>query len=430
MIYGMTMEQPPQIETAEIIEQQPSAFEQSMEQLLGVLDTTEQKRGMYFYKATWDEQNPALLTSVARVSAKATGALKEERFGEFHQAQLRVKEEYNGFIAERFIWCDAGLPLRPNERITLNLEALREQFGYEVCAGTNVAKDLIDHVESIDDCLTLTGSLQNRKGIFIGRELAQQVNRFTADFLYRDLGDESIDITEGSSKLFTLINQCEAFGQDVPKWVQGYLVSSLLQVISGQSSPRAKRLSADEAMTILESGIEQNVISRTGTLQRILGCPALYRYPYGTELLHKNLQATGAKGPVNIFGVDRVKFATSYIVMRLSADEAILPTPVRDYLNTVEPKNVKEKDYEELYKTMSELVCVVDGNEAAEQFFHPRAIGSMFEHVLVRLHGDKRDATQEDFDQKCVEIVEATLEPLSFNRLGARALLDEAELEE
>lgn len=429
MIYGMTVEQPVQNERVEALEQ-PSAFEQSMGQLLDVLDSTEKKRGMYFYKALWDEEDPTVLVNVTQVSAKATGALKEERFGEFHQAQLRVKEECNGSAVERLIWCEVSPPQRANERVRLNIPALREHFGYEACTGTNVARDLIERVESIDDCIKLLSLLEDREDIFIGQELAQKVNRFTADFLYRDLGDESADLAKGSSKLFTLIGQCEAFGQETPKWVQGYLASSLLQVISGQRSARTQNINPDAAMAILESGVEQGVISRPNTLQRILSCPALYRYPYGTELLYENLHAKGTNGPKNIFGVERVNFAMFYIVTLLRDCETDLPTPVKNHLNTIDLRRTKEEGYEELHKAMRELVSIVDSTEAAEQFAHPHAIGTMFEHVLEKLHGEDRDATQEEFDQKCVEIVEATLAPVLLKQIGEHALLDEAELEE
>lgn len=422
------MEQQTQIEIES--GEQSSPFEQSMSQLLDMLDISTQKRGTHFYKATWDTEDHTRLTDVTRMTAKATGALKEERFGEFRQAQLRITENRAGEDepTQRFVWCEVDSPQRPGTLVKLNLRALYSQYGYEVCDTKNVAKTLIDRVVTIDDCLALMSSLEGRKGD-IGKGLAQKVNQFTADFLYRDLGDESLSVAEEADKLFALINHCQAFGKEVPKWVQGYLVSNLLQVISKQRVAR-RQLEPGEAMTILETGISEGIISNPGSMQRILGCPALYMYPYGTELLHKNLQGVGTKGPINIFGVERVKFATSYIVTRLLEAEATLPTTARDYLGTVGLRNIKERDHEELYKMMNGLVRVVDGDEAAEQFTHPRAIGSMFEHVLAKLHGENSDAAQIDFDQKSVEIVEAILEPLSMSRLGAQVLLDEAELEE
>ena len=423
------MEQPVQNERTEILEE-PSAFEQSMRQLLDVLDSTEKRRGMYFYKAIWDEEDPTMLVNVARISAKATGALREERFGEFHQAQLRVKEEWASAVGERLIWCEVNPPQRPNEQVRLNTTALRHHFGYEVCTGTNVASDLIKRVDSIDDCIKLMTLLQDKKGIFVGQELAQKVNRFTADFLYHDLKDETVDFNEGSDKLFTLISQCEAFGQEVPKWVQGYLVSSLLQVISGQRTARAQHISHEEAISIIESGVKRGVISRPNTMQRILGCTELYRHPTGTELLYENLHVKGTNGPKNIFGVERVSFTTSYIVTLLRDGESNLPAPAKNYLNTIDLRRTKEIGQEELYEIMRELVGIVDSTDAAEQYAHPHAIGNMFEHVLAKIHGDERDASQENLDQKSVEIVEAVLEPVFRRKLGTSALLDEAELEE
>jgi hypothetical protein len=63
-----------------------SDYAQSTDQLLGLLSTAHNRT--HYYTVSWDREVPGRVADITLMRATSTGAHREERFGQFHQAQM------------------------------------------------------------------------------------------------------------------------------------------------------------------------------------------------------------------------------------------------------------------------------------------------------------------------------------------------------
>jgi hypothetical protein len=413
-------------------EQQPptaTSYEQSMHQLFGLLDATPSQDALpRYYTVEWDEEDSTRITNVTVMTATPTGARRQERFGEFYQAQFHITERWGASDeTQRFIWCATGAR-RHGTPIEPDLRALEQEHAYEPFHIDTVVGLLARRAQSIDDHIALA-RLMHSHDIRAIPELTENINKWIVQFVYGGPAHRSLE----RDSLFELLRICRSLGSEMPRWAQGNLISRLVQAASGQrivpkgdTSQDANQVAAN-AMATLEAAISQGVITDDPyNMQHILINAPLYKYPYATTLLHAELQNMTHSRRPTIFGVDRVAFAYNYIVQRFRAENTQVLAPVAAYLHTSALSGFAKKDAAELHHLLDKIVAAVDGPEDNL----PPMLGGLsdaphtFAYILSRLHS-RESATSEaqaQFDQQCVEVVRAILGPVMHKQLGEQAV--------
>ncbi len=441
-----TEHQPPILNESETVEElqehQPTVFEESTAALLELLDTTPQRpRNPRFFRATWDAHEQRRLVGIDTMTARATGARKQELYGEFYQAQFEMTQRGSDDTeSSEFIWIATGARRR-GMPITLHLDSLNREYGYQMLNTSNVANVLINQIETMDDCTTLLRSLKDRTGISEAwGQITEAVNGFTSDFAYRDFASlKTGNMAENVDKLFSLLEVASEYGQDVPRTTQGYLVSRLLRAVADKRlEHESERLSSQEALDILESAFDRGVITSDHIVQRVFAFGPMYRYPSAIERMHSYLaDRTHNRGPKNIVGTERTHFAATFVMTRLREEQ--LPEAVVAHMDNVRLSSEMRDSAKQNRTFLNDLLSLVARTiGSAEDVVQTTGIATTFEHVLELLHPEADDE-QHALDQKCVEILSTVLSPSVAKKIGAKAtrtevedaaLLDADELEE
>lgn len=431
-----TEQRPPETIEPEVFEEleepQPTVFEESTVQLLSMLDEMP-GRPTYprYFSATWDEREPGRMTSLTNLKVRPTGARKQELYGEFYQAQFEITHrDQQGAESYDFIWAKTGAQRR-GESIVPDQEAFARDYGYQPLRITNVVKLLTQRVQTLDDCTYLLRSLKNRTGVSMASPyIANVVNTFTSDFAYRDFASlKADDMAENVDKLFGLLREAQAFGQDVPKSTQGFLVSRLLRAVAEKrASSDPAGLNPQEALDILEAALDRDVITSPHAKQRVLAFAPIYRYPSGVERMHEYLEdPKHNKGPKNIVGVERVTFAAEFIMNRLL--EEPLPAVIAEKISRTKlvipgVQGRSEQNREIIGDLLLDAARALGARDDKLHGDPNTGTSSSFAYVLELLHPDA-DERQAAFDQKCIDIIEQVLTPPLVRKIGEKALLGE-----
>lgn len=432
----------------ELVERQPTAFEESTSQLLAMLDETPYRpNNPRYYSAIWDEREAGRMTSLTSLVVKPTGARKQELYGEFYKAQFEVTHcAQDGSESYEFIWAATGAQRR-GQKIAPNQEAFARDYGYQPLRITNVVKTLTDRARTLDDTAFLLRSLKGRTGVSMASPyIANLVNTFTGDFTYRDFASldpslEAGDMTTNVGKLFDLLRMAQDFGQDVPKSTQGFLVSRLLRSVADRrlkSDPSG--LNSQEALEILEAALDQDVITSSNIKQRVLGFTPMYRYPSAVERMHEYLQdPKNNRGPKNVVGVARATFAAGFVMARLR--EEVLPAEAIKQIEKVRLAtgvvDAAQQNHEILENMIVSVARTLGIEEEDIHVTNASGVAATFAYILEELHPEA-DEAQFAFDQKCVDIVEKVLmRSITYSKVGKKALqggnvtlLDDSERED
>lgn len=417
---------PVESEASEVLnERQPTVFEESTAQLLTMLDEAPNRPvNPRFFHAGWDRREPDRLVSLTTMTARPTGARKQELYGEFYQAQFEVTYcDQNGVESHDFIWAETGAQRRGNP-IKPNRDAFVRDYDYRPLNGGDVAKTLLDHVKNMDDCISLLRSLKGRDGISAAEPyIANLVNTFTGNFAYRGFASlKKGDVTENVHKLFELICEAQNFGQSVPKSTQSFLVSRLLRtVVDRNLQAEFDHLSPQEALDILGSALDQGVITNPHSKQRAFGYAPIYSYPSAVERLHEYLEDPDHnKGPKNVAGVERRTFTTGFVLARLRAEPAITEQLDGVKLSPVFIAGRAANDHAILTSMLSSVILSLNADERVLSS-RSSTIASTFAYALELLHPNA-DEEQRVFDQKCIDIVRQALNPVITRKVGQKAL--------
>jgi hypothetical protein len=420
------------------------AYYQSAQQLFALLPTDQagDSASARYYKVTWDTAEPGVVNDITTMTASPTGARRQERYGLFYSAQFKVTETTSsGDTTERFVWCYTG-PRRTRTPIEPDLPALAKTHDYQRLTPDNIVKTLTERASSIDDYLTLTRVMRQYDAQPVP-SLVASINNLTYRLLYRsfDAPGESA-ATPSKDKIFELINTFAALNTDMPRAVQGYLISQALRTISVARMARTGAASetADKAAVILEEAIGRGVIpDEPRTMDRVFANGSIYTYPFATELVHAKLQAAPNYGSAKyVFGVKRVALAVDYIAAVVEARSTPLSPQIDSFIRANYLSGREEGAPEHLYDLLNGLVQLVSAPQPSRRQPPAPMVHSLtdakgaFAYLLSAI-GNEEGPTSEAqvaFDTKCVEVVEMVLAPLIRRRVGKPVVSSEVSEEQ
>jgi|GEM_PF-4351970 len=392
-------------------------YEQSAKQLLDLLVTVQdESTEAYYYIATWSTEQPTHLEGVRLMTATATGARRQERWGQFHHAQFRLDESDGITRSTQFIW----RPTRPQysgEPITLDEQGLTEEFAYKRLTPDNIAQTLSARTESIDDSIALV-RLMEHHGVTSSLHLELNVKRAIYDLAYYKIKP---------SKVFELIDASQRLDPQLSKNTQGHLVSVLLRAICNTlpGDPEGTARSPVAAAAILEEALQRGVISHEHrTVDRILARTEVYEYPFATSLLLAHLGGDGHMATKRIFGISRFSFAQAYILAVIKA-----AVPVEPDAQALLPANDTQLQSAEqrLHYLLQDLndgwaSSIRRKEQAKPQAPNVKHMTDEFSYIVDILHKAYPTTFSEDFAQQSIEAVETLLAPLLLQELGKRAV--------
>jgi hypothetical protein len=125
-----------------------SDYAQSTDQLLGLLSTAHNRT--HYYTVSWDREVPGRVADITLMRATSTGAHREERFGQFHQAQFAIDEVSltDGDRAQRLIaWCRTS-PHQAGSRVRFNPAGWEGGGDYQEVSAETVIKTLAEQART------------------------------------------------------------------------------------------------------------------------------------------------------------------------------------------------------------------------------------------------------------------------------------------
>lgn len=397
-----------------------------------------------YYKVLWDEERPGNVVEVMTMRGTATGARKQEQRGAFSQAQFKLTEtsDVDDSESQRFIWLQIGFQT-PGTTIEFNEENLKHDTGYHPLSSHDVTLELASHVVTLDDYANLINEMSQRK-IAFPPELMTHSDKLVRRMTYQPLDS---DTGISPSSLFEFIRVLEPIDAELTKHVQSRLLSKLLGAVGRYGSTQAIQ---DEAASALERAVQQGVIpDEPRLINRILGSHHVYKYPFATEMLHSRLSTVyGRAGARSVFSVERTAFASDYMamvlrgrlrsgdgsdearqlvggflknnpIMRFNAERKI--APFDSLLHLASHFGDQPEVDEEVNEEANDAVILRSADLPVETLV---GVGRAFGEILHELQSsDPEIATsQEEFDQKCVEIVEAVLQSLIQRKIAKKAI--------
>ncbi|HKU18026.1 MAG TPA: hypothetical protein VJP80_02020 [Candidatus Saccharimonadales bacterium] len=414
-------------------------YEQSVQNLFGLLATTADEHAEHapcrYYDVAWDGVQPARIADVVTMTTTPTGARREERLGLFHQAQFLFRETMQrGGQRERLAWCYTG-PQRIGMPIEPHIQALAQDHSYELLTPDNIAHALAGRAETLADFATLTNAMRQHGATpphryLVGvRRLAQRL--ISASF--RGYGEAPEAVRD---QLLALFATARGFDADVSDAMASNLVSSLLRTIATQhiadlpATPRDIEPYAGLVVDMLEKAITEGIIpDEPRFMHRIMASPIIYRYPFASVLLNNRLKAGEYSGsPKHMYQEKRPTFARHYITAVLH-DARIHNRAIICAIETTPLTGGSRTPYRPLVQFLNSLASVVDNASDVPDETIPYAetltdVGPVFRQVLSKLRADTAETTPEQaaLDDIYAENVQLVLAPFIRYELGKHVL--------
>ncbi len=290
----------------------PTSFEQSISQLVGLALAYGETEDMY-YKVTWQHDDPQAVETLTPMTASATGARRQELFGQFHQAQFRLVERAGtDAAAQHFIWTPVPPYQAGSERLQPDPTALHEALQYRRLTPDNIIKTLNDKAEVPEDYVVLNARIV-AEDFTVRPEVKTNVRRLISQFVRGELDQtgEHADLS-----LFDLLESYHTVGVSLPSWAQQHLIAQLLASTHPMDPSQPERaVVTQRALDMLSRSLEQGVIDLTHENRRqLLEHTQLFEYPFATHMLLDHFGVPNAnRWPHSIFVIERAAFTVEYI---------------------------------------------------------------------------------------------------------------------
>ena len=306
--------------TRESLRENVTDFEQSIERLYGLVDIDEPAT---YFRVRWDYEVKGRIDALELIDATPTGARKEERNGEFNQAQFIIRTHSDdGTVSEpRFEWLRTGFK-KPGTPIVAHAKSLTEDYGYRALTVDALTEVMVDKASTLSDYIAILEQTDNRDfelPVTFASGLSRAAQRaMDGPSSTRSRGVDS----ETKEMMFGVISKLNTDHGSLSLQIQSKVVSRLLGPLRSyydvieEKADTELYAEKDEAMTALTSAFDEGHLANTPQIvHKVLSTPAVYEYPLGTDLLHAELAQHHYDNlrRQKIFSIQREDFIDDYM---------------------------------------------------------------------------------------------------------------------
>lgn len=453
IFYNHSMSESNATSYPELPPKEPTNFEVSIKRLY---DLTDRDDSAFYMRIKWNEDEPSIIDSLELMEATPTGARRQERKGEFNQAQFIVRtHDDTGVVSEPlFAWFVTGLKT-PGTPIVPHDESLQEDFGYHYITPGHITDILVKQAKTLNDYMSLMDAA-NERGVELPKEFVRGLKLASQRVLYgsalsrvRLLKDVDLE------NVFTVRDTLCEVDEGLANQIQDKIVLRLTEPFRSGSYLFTNTNDADianernESAALLQEYRGAERLPNTAAVRhRLFEVPALFEHRFVTEMLYDEMTQYGygvALSRRNIFTHRREDFTAELIKSVLAGESrkvAMEPDVQRYLMSFITSSSDRYyTDAKERKSATASLILAADQIPDKFGFHTPFTVPEsqmdtreeeemrttklyesferILEYILQRSSEDRQD--NEIYKQKCLEIVRILQRPLMIMNLGKKA---------
>lgn len=435
---------------------EPTNFEVSIKRLYNLID---QDDSATYMRIKWNENESSVIDSLELMEAVPTGARRQERKGEFNQAQFKVRTHGDMEVVSEshYAWFVTGLK-SPGTPIVPHDDSLQENFGYDFITPENVTDILVKQAKTINDYMSLM-NVANERGVELPKEFVRGLKLASQRTLYGSASNrvrllKDIDL----ENVFTVRDTLREVDEGLANQIQDKIVLRLTEpfrsdgyLYSGAHNVDSVK-ERDESAAMLQGYLSTERLPNTAAVRhRLFEAPMLFEYRFVTDMLYDEITQhtySVALSRRNIFTYRREDFTTEFIKNVLAGEsrkvtmEPNIQANLTSFITgspdqySLHPGTKKPKSKATPLLLAADQIPDKFGfhapftvpashmNAREEEEMRTAKLYGSFERVLEYIvqHSNEDPQESELYTQKCLEIVRLLQRPLLVMNIGKKAV--------